>query len=71
MLEYGIAVGLVFLGTVSMGAGYLLSLTTPLTFGKTDTMQLATQLNEVGFILVAVGFLAWFMIYALKKAEVL
>ena len=54
--------GVIFLGTLIMGVGYVLSRTTPLDIGRVGTTAFGNQLQEIGFMLVAGGIVSWFII---------
>ena len=63
--------GVVLLGTVVMGVGYVLSLSTPLSIGKTTTETFGKQLTDMGFTLVVAGFAAWLIVYFLRELDII
>jgi hypothetical protein len=59
--------GLVFLGTAVMLMGYLISLTNFSFMERANMTTLASQLTEMGFMLVAVGVIASIIVFALRE----
>jgi hypothetical protein len=62
--------GIVILGTIVMGSGYILSKSAPVSLGKMTTVALGLQLEQIGFMLVVGGILAWIMISLLSELRV-
>jgi hypothetical protein len=62
--------GVIFLGTLIMGVGYVLSRSTRLDIGRMGTVAFGNQLQEIGFMLVAGGIVAWFIISILTDLRI-
>jgi hypothetical protein len=59
--------GLVFLGTAVMLMGYLISLTNFSFMERANMADIASQLTEIGFMLVAIGVIASLIVFVLRE----
>jgi len=59
--------GIIGVGTAVMALGYVLSISAPFALAKTNTVALGLQMKEIGFMLIVVGFIAWFIVFVLRE----
>jgi len=70
LMESAVAAGLVIIGTIVLGAGYLISVKI-IAVGGIDTTAFSEQLMDAGFVLVAAGFISWIVMYSLKELGII
>ena len=66
LLSSASSAGLTVIGTVIMGSGYLLTLSTPLSIGRTTSHILGAQMMQAGLIIIVAGIVAWFVVSLLQ-----
>ena len=62
-----IAGGLVLFGALFLCGGFFLSSAPVMQVGVSDSVTLGAQLQDIGFIIVVAGFIAWGVVFLFRK----